>query len=159
MSEKVSITFDEENNIRVLEADKYRESDQLKSQAMEFITKVALVLVRQSASTKLSPQSPRPSTNLPSKSRDKNFDHLGKGTSSNVRTKIGKRKWWSWITSSTKRKGSWRGTTSSCRVWWESSRSRKPSSTSWATTKHDPIEVSFYNYDHGYQKLILPLVS
>ena len=92
MSEKVSITFDEENNIRVLEADKYRESDQLKSQAMEFITKVALVLVRQSASTKLSPQSPRPSTNLPSKSRDKNFDHLGKGTSSNVRTKIGKRK-------------------------------------------------------------------
>jgi intraflagellar transport protein 20 len=42
MSEKVSITFDEENNIRILDADKYRESDQLKSQAMEFITKVKI---------------------------------------------------------------------------------------------------------------------
>ena len=40
MSEKVSITFDEDNNIRILDVDKYRESDQLKSQAMEFITKV-----------------------------------------------------------------------------------------------------------------------
>lgn len=36
----IAIAFDEENNIRVLEADKYRESDQLKGLSMEFITKV-----------------------------------------------------------------------------------------------------------------------
>lgn len=36
----MSITFDEENNIRVLQAEKFRETDQLKSQCMEFITKV-----------------------------------------------------------------------------------------------------------------------
>ena len=40
MAEHLSIAFDEENNIRVLEAEKYRESDQLKSLSMEFITKV-----------------------------------------------------------------------------------------------------------------------
>lgn len=40
MTEHLSIAFDEENNIRVLEAEKYRESDQLKSVSMEFITKV-----------------------------------------------------------------------------------------------------------------------
>jgi intraflagellar transport protein 20 len=34
MTEKLSITFDEENNIRVLEAEKFRETDQLKSQCM-----------------------------------------------------------------------------------------------------------------------------
>ena len=36
----IAIAFDEENNIRVLEAEKYRESDQLKGLSMEFITKV-----------------------------------------------------------------------------------------------------------------------
>lgn len=40
MTTTPSIAFDEENNIRVLEAEKYRESDQLKSLSMEFITKV-----------------------------------------------------------------------------------------------------------------------
>jgi intraflagellar transport protein 20 len=41
MEEKpLAITFDEENRIRVLEADKFRESDQLKNTSMEFITKV-----------------------------------------------------------------------------------------------------------------------
>lgn len=40
MTQQLSIAFDEENNIRVLEADKYRESDQLKSISMQFITKV-----------------------------------------------------------------------------------------------------------------------
>jgi len=42
--EKLSITFDEENNIRVLQAEKFRETDQLKSQCMEFITKVSQCL-------------------------------------------------------------------------------------------------------------------
>ena len=40
MTDHLSIAFDEENNIRVLEAEKYRESDHLKSTSMEFITKV-----------------------------------------------------------------------------------------------------------------------
>lgn len=40
MADSLSIAFDEENNIRVLEPEKYRESDQLKSVSMEFITKV-----------------------------------------------------------------------------------------------------------------------
>ncbi len=40
MSEKLSITFDEENNIRVLDPEKFRESDHLKGLSMEFITKV-----------------------------------------------------------------------------------------------------------------------
>ncbi len=40
MATTPSIAFDEDNNIRVLEAEKYRESDQLKSLSMEFITKV-----------------------------------------------------------------------------------------------------------------------
>ena len=40
MADKLSISFDEENNIRVLDPEKYRESDHLKSLSMEFITKV-----------------------------------------------------------------------------------------------------------------------
>lgn len=44
MAQHLSIAFDEENNIRVLEAEKYRESDQLKSISMEFITKVCINL-------------------------------------------------------------------------------------------------------------------
>ena len=36
----LSIAFDEENNIRVLDAEKFRDSDQLKTTSMEFITKV-----------------------------------------------------------------------------------------------------------------------
>lgn len=56
MSDKVSITFDEDNNIRILDVDKYRESDQLKSQAMEFITKVHIILLRLLEWIKLYPQ-------------------------------------------------------------------------------------------------------
>lgn len=37
MSDKISITFDDENRIRVLDADKYRESDALKGESMEFL--------------------------------------------------------------------------------------------------------------------------
>lgn len=37
MAEKISITFDDENRIRVLDADKYRESDALKNESMEFL--------------------------------------------------------------------------------------------------------------------------
>lgn len=37
MSEKISITFDDENRIRVLDADKYRETDLLRNESMEFI--------------------------------------------------------------------------------------------------------------------------
>ncbi|EAR97273.1 intraflagellar transporter-like protein (macronuclear) [Tetrahymena thermophila SB210] len=40
MADKISITFDEENKIRVLEQDKYKETDQLKNESMEFIKKV-----------------------------------------------------------------------------------------------------------------------
>jgi intraflagellar transport protein 20 len=40
MTDKISITFDEDNRIRVLDADKYRETDQLKTESMEFIKKV-----------------------------------------------------------------------------------------------------------------------
>lgn len=40
MTDKISITFDEENKIRVLEQDKYKETDQLKNESMEFIKKV-----------------------------------------------------------------------------------------------------------------------
>lgn len=40
MSEQLAIAFDEENNIRVLDPEKFRESDHLKSLSMEFITKV-----------------------------------------------------------------------------------------------------------------------
>lgn len=40
MSDKISITFDEENKIRVLEADKFRQTEQLKNESMEFIKKI-----------------------------------------------------------------------------------------------------------------------
>ena len=40
MSEKISITFDDENRIRVLDSDKYRETDLLKNESMEFIKKI-----------------------------------------------------------------------------------------------------------------------
>ncbi len=53
MAEHLSIAFDEENNIRVLEAEKYRESDQLKSISMEFITKVCILLSRSYLLTKI----------------------------------------------------------------------------------------------------------
>ena len=64
MSDKVSITFDEDNNIRILDVDKYRESDQLKSQAMEFITKVHLILLRLLEWIRPYPPSLKPLTNL-----------------------------------------------------------------------------------------------
>ena len=44
MTDKISITFDEDNRIRVLDAEKYRETDQLKMESMEFIKKVKIVL-------------------------------------------------------------------------------------------------------------------
>lgn len=40
MTDKISITFDEENRIRVLEQEKYKETDTLKNESMEFIKKV-----------------------------------------------------------------------------------------------------------------------
>jgi intraflagellar transport protein 20 len=40
MADKISITFDDENRIRVLEADKYRETDLLKNESLEFVKKV-----------------------------------------------------------------------------------------------------------------------
>lgn len=51
MSDKLSISFDEENNIRVLDPEKFRESDQLKSLSMEFITKVISMDENMSAMT------------------------------------------------------------------------------------------------------------
>lgn len=40
MADKISITFDDENRIRVLDADKYRETDLLKNESMEFIKSI-----------------------------------------------------------------------------------------------------------------------
>lgn len=40
MSDKISITFDDENRIRVLDPEKFRETDQLKNESMEFVKKV-----------------------------------------------------------------------------------------------------------------------
>ncbi|CAD8089741.1 unnamed protein product [Paramecium primaurelia] len=40
MAEEISITFDEQNKIRVLDAEKYRETEQLKIESMDFIKKV-----------------------------------------------------------------------------------------------------------------------
>ena len=37
MSDKISITFDEENRIRVLEADKFQDTEAMKNESMEFI--------------------------------------------------------------------------------------------------------------------------
>ena len=92
MSEKVSITFDEDNNIRILDVDKYRESDQLKSQAMEFITKVNPTSFRLLDQTKLSPLSPKLLTNLPSKSKEKNLDLSDNEINLNPKERIEKRK-------------------------------------------------------------------
>ncbi|KAM3142966.1 hypothetical protein pb186bvf_005029 [Paramecium bursaria] len=40
MNDDISITFDEQNKIRVLDADKFRETEQLKIESMEFIKKI-----------------------------------------------------------------------------------------------------------------------
>ena len=40
MTDKLSISFDEDNRIRVLDPEKFRESDHLKGLSMQFITKV-----------------------------------------------------------------------------------------------------------------------
>ena len=38
MTDKVAITFDEDNQIRVLEASKFRETDLLRNEGMSFIS-------------------------------------------------------------------------------------------------------------------------
>lgn len=40
MADKISISFDEENKIRVLDAEKFRETEAIKNESMEFIKKV-----------------------------------------------------------------------------------------------------------------------
>ena len=37
MSEKISITFDEDNRIRVLEPEKYKETETLRNESVEFL--------------------------------------------------------------------------------------------------------------------------
>lgn len=37
MTDKISISFDEDNKIRVLEADKFKETDMMRSESMEFL--------------------------------------------------------------------------------------------------------------------------
>jgi len=37
MNDKISITFDEENRIRVLESDKFQDTEAMKNESMEFI--------------------------------------------------------------------------------------------------------------------------
>jgi len=38
MSDKIAITFDEDNQIRVLEANKFRETDMLRNEGTQFIS-------------------------------------------------------------------------------------------------------------------------
>ena len=40
MSDKISISFDEDNKIRVLEADKFKETDTMRSESMEFMKSI-----------------------------------------------------------------------------------------------------------------------
>ncbi len=42
MAEKIAITFDEDNQIRVLESDKFRETDSLKNESIGFISSKSL---------------------------------------------------------------------------------------------------------------------
>lgn len=37
MTDKISITFDDENRIRVLEADKFKDTETMRNESMEFI--------------------------------------------------------------------------------------------------------------------------
>ncbi len=37
MNDKISITFDDENRIRVLESDKFQDTEAMKNESMEFI--------------------------------------------------------------------------------------------------------------------------
>ena len=46
MSDNLNITFDEENKIRILEPEKFRESEQLKNDSLEFVKKVTPSLTR-----------------------------------------------------------------------------------------------------------------
>ena len=41
MSDKIQISFDEDNRIRVLEADKFTLTDQLKNDSMDFLKSIA----------------------------------------------------------------------------------------------------------------------
>ncbi len=40
MADKISISFDEDNKIRVLEADKFKETDTMRSESMEFMKSI-----------------------------------------------------------------------------------------------------------------------
>ena len=40
MADNLNITFDEENKIRILEPEKFRESEQLKNDSLDFVKKV-----------------------------------------------------------------------------------------------------------------------
>ena len=40
MADKISISFDDENRIRVLEIDKFKHTDTLKNESMEFIKSI-----------------------------------------------------------------------------------------------------------------------
>lgn len=40
MTDKISISFDEDNKIRVLEADKFKETDTMRSESMEFMKSI-----------------------------------------------------------------------------------------------------------------------
>lgn len=46
MEEKVSITFDEQNRIRVLEPEKFLQSEQLKNESMDFIKSTIKIMQR-----------------------------------------------------------------------------------------------------------------
>ena len=45
MTDKISISFDEENRIRVLEADKFKLTDNLKNESMDFMKSIRVIII------------------------------------------------------------------------------------------------------------------
>ena len=43
MNDKISITFDEDNRIRVLEADKFKDTESIKNESMAFIKSIYIL--------------------------------------------------------------------------------------------------------------------
>ena len=46
MTDKISISFDEDNKIRILEADKFKETDLMRSESMEFLKSIYFLNIK-----------------------------------------------------------------------------------------------------------------
>ena len=46
MADKISITFDDENRIRVLEADKFKDTENMRNDSMEFIKSNIIIIAQ-----------------------------------------------------------------------------------------------------------------